>query len=248
MPADVPAAAGSGEAPALVTVHVWGVAPRQVPAAIARMALDRRRLRRAPGVRFAKMLGTGDGRSFTARDADPLHWAALVCWDSVERAADFDAGPIAAAWSRLAHETLALQLRPLSARGRWSGRQPFGDPAPGRWDGPVAAVTRARITARKNLTFWRAVPPVSTDLHEGDGLRLALGIGEAPVALQGTLSLWDSGAALTDFAYHRRAHLEAVRRTAEERWYAEELFARFALLSAEGTYRGRSGSGGQLPA
>ncbi len=71
-------------------------------------------------------------------------------------------------------------------------------------------------------------------------LALALGIGEAPIVLQGTFSVWESSAALNSFAYDRAPHAAVVRRTAEERWYAEELFARFALLSAEGTLDGRN--------
>jgi hypothetical protein len=110
---------------------------------------------------------------------------------------------------------------------------------PGRYDGPVAALTRARITARRTVQFWRSVPPVSTDLHRSTGLRLAIGIGEAPIGLQGTFSLWDSAASLTDFAHRRAPHQEAVRRTTELGWYSEELFARFAVLDVEGTFDGR---------
>jgi hypothetical protein len=89
------------------------------------------------------------------------------------------------------------------------------------------------------VRFWRAVPPVSGDLHAGPGLRFALGIGEAPIGLQGTFSVWNSARALNEFAYGRPAHVAVVRRTAEEGWYAEELFARFAVLSAAGTVGGR---------
>jgi hypothetical protein len=109
---------------------------------------------------------------------------------------------------------------------------------PQRWDGPVAAVTRARLVPRRAAAFWRAVPPVSADLHAGPGLRLAVGIGEAPVGLQGTFSVWDDAAALNDFAYRRSPHVAVVERTAREQWYAEELFARCALLGAEGTVDG----------
>ena len=224
----------------MVTLHVWGVPRRRVPAAVLRMARDRRHLRRAPGLRFAKLLGTGRGRTFGVRDADPRHWALLAAWESTEAADAFEAGPICRAWSRLQSERLRVRLRPLASRGRWSGRAPFGDPAAARHDGPVAAVTRARIATTRTATFWRAVPPVSTDLHATRGLRLAIGIGEAPVGLQGTFSLWQSADALTEFAHRRGPHLAAIRRTASERWYSEELFARFAVLSVEGTYAGRA--------
>jgi hypothetical protein len=84
------------------------------------------------------------------------------------------------------------------------------------------------------------VPPVSAELRRTDGLRLALGIGEAPIGLQGTFSLWDSPDALVGFAHRGAAHREAVRRTAQLGWYAEELFARFEVVELAGTYQGRT--------
>jgi hypothetical protein len=228
----------------LVTLHLWGIPGRAVPGALLRMAVDRPAVRRLPGVRFAKLLGTGSGRTFTVRDADPRRWGLLAVWDDDDAAAAFASSPVAARWRAPADEEWSVRLRPLSARGRWSGRAPFGEPAPARWDGPVAAVTRARLTPRKALRFWRAVPPVSADLHAGPGLRFALGIGEAPIGLQGTFSVWDSPAALNRFAYDRAPHAEVVRRTAAEGWYAEEMFARFAVLSGEGTVAGRDPLGG----
>jgi hypothetical protein len=224
----------------LVTLHVWGVPARAVPAALFRMAADPRGLRRTPGVRFVKLLGTGSGRTFTVRDADPRTWALLAVWDGEP---DGDA-TVLRRWRALADEEWSVRLRPLSARGRWSRREPFGRPAPRRWDGPVAAITRARLTARKAARFWRAVPPVSADLQADPGLRFALGIGEAPIGLQGTFSVWESAGALNGFAYGRAAHAAVVRRTADEGWYAEELFARFGVLSAEGSVAGRDPLGG----
>jgi hypothetical protein len=228
-----------------VTLHLWGVPTRAVPAAVLRMARDRRPLRRTPGLRFGKLLGTGSGRTFTVRDADPRHWGVLAAWESAAAADAFEHGPVVRAWSRIADERLRVRLRPLASRGSWARWQPFGEPPVTAYDdrparGPVAAVTRARIAPRRLLTFWRAVPPVSADLHRADGLRLAVGIGEAPVGLQGTFSLWDSAAALTAFAYGRAPHTEAIRRTAELGWYAEELFARFAVLDVDGTLAGRT--------
>ena len=220
----------------VVTLHVWGVPGRAVPAALLRMAADPPLLRRTPGLRFGKLLGTGHGRTFTVRDADPRTWALLAVWDG-----EPDEGiAVLRRWRRVAAEEWSVRLRALSARGRWSRREPFGRPAPVRWDGPVAAITRARLVPRRALTFWRAVPPVSADLRGSPGLRLALGIGEAPIGLQGTVSVWASAADLTAFAYERAPHAAVVRRTPGERWYAEELFARFALLAAEGTVGGRA--------
>jgi len=224
----------------MVTLQVWGIDRANVPGAIARMALHRLRLRHQKGLRFAKLLGTGDGRTFTVRDADPLHWALLSVWDG-EVAADafLTRSEVSRSWQRIATETLTVGMRPISARGEWAGQRPFGDPQPRPVSGMVASITRARIRTRKAVSFWRAVPPVSTDLRRVEGLRLAVGIGEAPIGLQGTFSLWDSSAALNTFAHRRQPHVDAIRRTATEGWYAEELFARFAVLSVEGRFAGR---------
>jgi hypothetical protein len=202
------------------------------------MAADRRPLRRTPGLRFAKLLGTGSGRTFTPRDADPRRWGVLAVWEDAASASAFDDGGVVSAWRRLASEEWVARLRPLSSRGRWSRQEPFGHPVPQPWDGPVAAVTRARLVLRRATRFWRAVPPVSADLHRAPGLRLALGIGEAPLGLQGTFSVWSSSAALNAFAYDRAAHAAVIERTGHEHWYAEELFARFAVLSTSGTLDG----------
>lgn len=218
----------------LVTLSVWGVPARAVPAALGRMALDPLLLRRGPA-RFSRLLGTGRGRTFTVRDADPRHWALLTTWDDEAAATAFEDSATVRGWDRIAEERLHVVLRPLASRGRWAGREPFGEPVPRRVTGPVASITRARVRTRSLLTFHRAVPPVAVDLHQVGGLRLAIGIGEAPVGLQGTFSLWDDDAALQEFAHRRAAHAEVVRRTGAEGWYGEELFARFEVLGARGT-------------
>ncbi len=210
------------------------------------MGLDRGRVRRLAGLRFAKLLGTGDGRTFTVRDADPRHWAVLASWESAAAADAFEASAIAAAWARIAEERLRVAMRPLASSGRWSGRFPFGNPTPIRYDGMVASITRARIRPTKAATFWRAVPPVSADLRQVDGLRLAVGIGEAPIGLQGTFSVWQSASALRDFAHRRSPHITAIQQTAQEQWYVEELFARLAVIDIDGTYRGHPIAGGRL--
>lgn len=225
----------------LVLLQLWGVRTASVPAAIGRMATHRLRLRRQPGLRFAKMLGTGDGRTFTVRDADPLHWGLLTVWeDEVDADRFATQGRVIRSWQRIATETLTVRMRPSAARGTWAGKTPFGDPTPRPSSGMVASITRARIAPRKAIGFWRAVPPVSADLHRVGGLQLAVGIGEAPIGLQGTFSLWDSNAALNEFAHRREPHIDAIRRTASEGWYAEELFARFQVLTVEGTFAGRT--------
>ena len=220
----------------VVELRVWRV--DRVASALLRMAAGRVPLRGVPGLEFAKLLGTGSGETFTVRDADLHHWALLTVWSDLEQAERFADGPVVASWERVARESLRVRMSPLAARGTWSGSTPFR-PTGLRSDGPVAAITRARLRPTRAVRFWRSVPPVSADLREAPGVRMSLGVGEAPIGLQGTFSLWDSSARLNDFAYGRAPHRAVIARTAEVGWYAEELFARLALLDVSGTYRGR---------
>lgn len=229
-----------------VELRVWGV-DRVLPA-LGRMSSGRRALRRTPGLRFAKLLGTGTARTFTLGSADLRHWAALTVWDDDEAARAAEDSPVLRGWRESSTEELRVTMRPLRSKGRWSRVDPFGSDRPGtgrsdavaQWSGPVAALTRARLRPTTMVSFWRAVPPVAAELALSQGNRLALGVGELPLRVQGTFSVWDTAQNLADFAYRSPAHMSAVRRTQPARWYAEELFARFAVTDVVGTYEGRS--------
>jgi hypothetical protein len=231
----------SDSAPQLATLHVWRVPASRVPAAVARMAADRWLLRRVAGLSFARLLGTADGRTFTLAGADLRRWALLCCWRSAAAAVQFDRhAPTSRAWSRLAVQTWRVDLRPIRSRGRWSGQAPFetsqdDPPSVSPYGGPVAVLTRARLRPTRATRFWRAVPAVADELARADGLAFALGVSEAPMAVQGTFSLWRDTAAMESFAYRGSAHRNVVDRTVREGWYAEELFARFAVVASAGT-------------
>ncbi len=227
------------ETPAVVSLHIWGVPTRHVPTAVTHMARHRRPVRAIPGVRFAKLLGTGNGRTFTPLDADAHHWGVLVCWADHEGPRRFADSTVARDWGRVADESATWVMRPLSSRGRWAKQQPFGNPIPNRWDGPIAAITRGRIKPRMWRTFWSSVPPVVLDVKQGGGLTFAMGIGEAPVGLQGTFSTWSDGPRPVCVRPPPPRAPTGDRPDPAARWYSEELFARFALLSAEGTIAGR---------
>ncbi len=210
-----------------VSLHVWRVPATRVPAALWRMAVEPRRLRRMPGVRFAKLLGTGRGSRFGPMTGDPTRWAALTV---------ADVPPAFPRWDRIATAACRLDLRPLESRGTWGGRTPF-DPRPVHppADGAtVLALTRARLRPARSVLFWRAIGPVAGTLAGAPGLLAAFGIGEAPLGWQGTVSVWRCAADLVRFAYRQPEHRRAIARTAAVHWYAEELFARFAVLDVQG--------------
>ena len=91
--------------------------------------------------------------------------ACSPCGTTPQAAADFAGGVTHRALGAARRRAAAPRAPADRRRGRWAGRDPFGDPAPRRVEGPVAALTRARIRTTKARTFWRSVPPVSADLH-----------------------------------------------------------------------------------
>ena len=153
-----------------------------------------------------------------------------------ERLAAFDESAIIKSWRKRSTSEFRALLSPLSSHGLWSKAEPFlPTQALSNPDAQIAAITRARIKWNHNFRFWRAVPPVVTDLNSSPGLIAAIGIGEAPIGLQGTFSLWESSKAIRDFAYKGQAHKVAIEQTASIGWYSEELFARFEVLEMRGS-------------
>jgi hypothetical protein len=236
-------------------LHVWRVPRRRLPAVLVRMAVDRRRLRALPGVEFAKLLGTAQG--FGPGRPDLTRWAALVVWRAGTNAGGFAQTAVARGWNRLATANCELLLRTLASRGTWSGQSPFrlgtaSDPAGSeadgqatvgpdvdglqidepQVDGTVLALTRARLRPAQAREFWRASAEPAAALASAVGLVGAFGIGEAPFGWPGTVSIWRTRHDLLEFAYHTEAHRGVI--AAARRWYAEELFARFAIESVTG--------------
>jgi hypothetical protein len=213
--------------------YSWEIKRSTIPLALWHMAVDRLALTRNPKISFFKSLGTGRGETFTPSDADATRWALLVV---IEESAveEFHNSALINSWRSFALHEYRATLAPIASHGKWSKHEPFLASAPAEWDGKIAAITRARIKPRMNRRFWRSVPAVNESLHASPGLIAALGIGEAPIGLQGTFSIWASAGALRDFAYRGQAHQRVIAKTEELGWYSEELFARFALIEERG--------------
>jgi hypothetical protein len=219
----------------ITVIYFWQIKKVFLPVAILFMAIHKFVLKRLPGVSFVKLLGTGKGESFTPKDADQLRWGILVTIKESNLAV-LENTFVFKLWLKISNNQYRVILKPISSHGLWSKQDPFLVEK-FEWNGKIAAITRARIVWRKNLMFWKAVPPVTQSLHQSPGLINAIGIGEAPVGLQGTFSLWESAAALRDFAYKGRAHVAAIAATESNKWYSEELFARFAVIEEQGVLK-----------
>ena len=203
------------------------------------MGSDRAALARVPGLRFARLLGTGRGSDLSL-GADLRRWARFAVWEDEAAFRAFEDGAWRTRERRLASESCTLLLSPLRWRGTWGGRDPFGtpsfaDPPPG----PLAVLTRGTIKPRLARAFWASVPSSQAGLHDHAGLVASLGVGEAPLLYQATFSVWRDAQSVRDFAYKRGGHREVIAKTRELGWYAEEMFARFAVRSVDGTLDGR---------
>ena len=217
-----------------VVVYFFTVPRKGIPFAFLSLAIDRMRSRKFTGISFSKLLGTGSGQTFTPSDAVLTRWGMVVVIDE-NRIKAFDQSSIISNWRKRSTSEFRAVLSPLSSHGLWAKKNPFNFIAPlSNPDAQIAALTRARIKWNKNFIFWKSVPPVVIDLHSNPGLHAAIGIGEAPIGLQGTFSLWKSASALRDFAYKGKAHQVAIAQTQSIGWYSEELFARFEVLELRG--------------
>ena len=209
-------------------------------AAMAHLGWDRLPLAHMPGLRFWRLLGVGRGRVFDPR-ADLQRTALFTVWDSYASLKQFEnSSKIMQSMQRRADELWTVHMRPVRWHGLWGGRDPFegispdSPPEPGPW----VILTRASIHPAKLSAFLKAVPAVSQQLLEQAELINSVGVGEAPLLYQGTVSLWRTLPAVTSFAYGPATHSKVILRTRRERWYREELFARFKPIGSWGTWNG----------
>jgi hypothetical protein len=77
----------------------------------------------------------------------------------------------------------------------------------------------------------KAVPAASRAIKQAKGVSYYKGIGEWPFIQQATVSIWDDFDAVNRFAYQGKQHAKIVQQTRQKKWYKEDLFSRFYLLS-----------------
>jgi hypothetical protein len=208
-----------------------------VPWGLSRLVTGVRALGNVPGLRFARVLGSGRGGGFGL--APGFDHQGLMCFfDDEDSARAFtQEATVMRAYRDHAHEVLLALLRATSCRGMWSGAS-LAVTAAAQADAPMAALTRASIRLRHAASFWQHAPATHDGIARADGCRLAVGLGEAPLLRQATFSLWDNSAAMEAYA-RSGAHLAAIRGAHEQGWFSESMFVRFAPIEISGQWHGQ---------
>jgi hypothetical protein len=217
-----------------------------IPLALLAMALHRLPLRRQKGCTFWKLLGSGRNGTFDLHP-DWQQWGLLAVWETHDDFGLFyQTSFLSRWWKKLSIESWTLLCEPLQSHGKWDGREPFGKPAAEEYQGPVAVLTRATIRIGKMKPFWQNAASITAIMKNTRGLIISFGIGEAPFYRQATFSIWKSIDDVKAFAYQTREHTEVIKKTRDESWYSEELFARFKIIEARGTLYGKDPLNGLL--
>ena len=185
------------------------------------------------GLTFFKPLGTGSGNGFSIKP-DFSTFGFLAVFKSEELAKEFLGTDVVKEYTKTTVSYSHVLMRTVKSHGEWSKLNPFESSVEYNKTKPLAVITRATIKPKLAYQFWKNVPAVSKSMDKYDELVFSKGIGEFPLLMQATFSLWSSAEAMMNYAYKNPKHAEMVKKTRELNWYSEELFARFHPFYQEG--------------
>lgn len=190
-------------------------------------------------------MGTGKNGTFD-KVPDFNQWAILCVFKDESNFKNTEINPqnlyggFIKSWLRFfSMETFTLQLEPIAGHGMWDGKNVFGSlDSNTTYNGPIATLTRATIRLTKMKHFWKHVAPIANKMTSAKGYVFSVGIGEVPWIKQATFSVWESVEDMKNFAYSMKEHREVVKKTRQEKWYSEDMFVRFKVISTSGKLKG----------
>jgi len=185
------------------------------------------------GLTFFKPLGTGSGNGFSIKP-DFSTFGFVAVFKSEELAKEFLRTDVVKKYTKTTTDYSHVLMHTVKSHGKWSEQNPFESSVEYDKTKPLAVITRATIKPKLAYQFWKNVPAVSKSMDKYDELVFSKGIGEFPLLMQATFSLWSSAEAMMNYAYKNPKHAEMVKKTRELNWYSEELFARFQPFYQEG--------------
>lgn len=238
----------------IASFHLVHYRGRSWLSGLARVETDRRALRRVDGLRFSRLLLSTPGppeRPVAPPTPHPGRSALLAVWEDEAALETFlRTSPVAERWQAHGKETWHVRLEPRHSHGTCGGENPFEGvrAQPARAE-PGVTVTYIDLRPRAAPAFYRKMRHITPDLVRHPGFLAGILMSEPPphtYLRNFTFSLWASLDQAMSFGYQRpaSAHDEARRRSLDEGWHHEMLFARFRPLAAEGTWAGRNPLGG----
>jgi len=201
--------------------------------AFVRMGFPPLRNNTIPGLQFWKPLGTGGGNGFSLRP-DFSTYGLITVFENESQAEKFISSTVLDRYLRTSDSYSHIHLHNIQAHGKWSGREPFQKTVDHDPQKTVCVLTRATIKPMMALKFWKNVPYVSSEIESYEDCLFSKGVGEWPVFMQATFSVWKNTDAMKAYAYKNRGHHEMIKKTRELGWYSEELFARFHPFKQSG--------------
>lgn len=223
----------------LVTISFFKYKGTNILWALKEMQMAKKPLSETPGLNFFKLMGSGGGNGFSLKP-DFNVYALVAVWKNKNYSKNFfRTSKVLRGFKDRSKEWWTIYMAPLKSKGYWNKLNPFLPvTSDTQYEGPVGVLTRATISPQHLLSFWKPVPAVSEILKDQDGLLFSKGIGEYPLFLQGTFSLWKSKRDVQLFTYHFQKHEDVVEKTNKIGWYNEDLFAEFKILETEGSWEG----------
>lgn len=224
-----------------------------------RLAHGSAALKDMPGLRFAKVMGSGHGGGFSIRPS-ASHQGLITVFEQLEQAQNFLNSAYVAAGRERSRQWWSAVMSVASARGEWDGQAWAPTSAPALLaiphshttpvlppvalapsaavvgDSALAVITRASIRPAKALAFWRYAPAAQADLEQAPGCLLAMGLGEAPLVRQCTFSLWRDTPSMLAYA-HTGAHQTAIEAAHRHGFFSESLFLRMQVLAQDGQWK-----------
>jgi hypothetical protein len=198
--------------------------------AFTQMQFARASLSKVKGLSFFRMMGSGAGNGFSIKP-DFATYAVFCKWETRAEAEEFVRNNTKfKQFSEKTQNLLTLWLEPVMAHGKWGGQVLFAEGATPELTDMIAVLTRATIRPTKLIEFWSQVPHVSAYVEGRKGLLFSKGIGEWPIMMQATVSIWQTRGDMLAFAYKDKAHADIIQRTRQRNWYKEELFSEFKVL------------------
>lgn len=213
----------------ITSFYIFNIKKPNRYSALVKMAYAAILFRRVKGCTFAKVMGSGGGILGFGLFPNFRIYTIILTWEHPDFLEKFESSN----WLFTKYLSISSSIQKIygkayKAHGKWDGIQPFtvsdtiDDANP-----KTIVLTRARIKFGKIRAFWRYVPMVSDELAHAQGRIFSIGIGEFPLILQATLSIWESEKHMQEYAYKNEFHIRVIRKTKELNWYSEELFARF---------------------